>query len=1031
MTVEPTDSELRMANLLIRLHSPDQTDSANDAEIETELDDLSFEEVQQLHAVNNCLLMLDDVRAIETDSTLRGEANTTVRVSSGSPKPVPAKVARYEIGELIGRGGFASVYSALDPELNRRVAIKIPHAGVLELPDARERFQREARAAATLSHPAIVPVFESGVADGTHFIAFEFCEGESLAAYLESNSKLSSNVAAKVVSTLAEALHHAHQRGVIHRDMKPGNILISSAKLQSENPDSIAGAVQIADFGLVRFDQPDSNDQSLTMDGAVVGTPAYMSPEQASGKGEIGPASDIFSLGVVLYQLLTGVVPHKKPTHLETLNSIVSDEPAGPRTINSGVATDLEAICLKCIRKEPDKRYQNAFELHRDLERWLADLPVSARRISQFETAIRWCRRNPAIAASMTVAILSLAIGATLATMNWLEAERERAAAVTAQNEAALEARRRTELLDAFVDTYRQINRTPGSRDLSLDTMLKLTRDQVSTRLVEDPVAQAEMFAMLADCFSGIGAYEDAASCLELELQILEDEKSDLELICSKRTGLMMTYRRCDRFEDALALQSDTVEMCRSNAGENAPLTIRHRTQEAMCLFFAGQRERAIEQLQQLFGETEVAVNDAELRAFVANRLALLLNRTNRSENVVAIFENLIPALEIELDRLNGELISTRQNLARAYRNTRQFEDAIKLQNSVIDARLENGATALEAQRTLVAILNEAGEYEQAKVSSEKVVDHLVAGLGLDHPRTLDAMISHSVQVRDATGVAQAIELQKDICERCERTIGSSNLLTIEARMALAKSYRLIGNAELAVESSEAAAAGFAMVESPFFSTEESILRDTARSLAVVGLVDQSLSTFEQLYQLRCDEYGKTGPTTLQVRIEAAFQLLRIRDFAAAGEMLQQILVDGKPRSSSHACLLAYAMFEQGRTDEALELIEQNDLTRARSPLRPVARNLYGACLAVTDTSQETESLLLDSYEDIHDSWIAYRPDTYESALVRTQTRFVIEDAARRIADFYATTGDENKRVTWQDKINSLNESIPAIRLED
>ncbi len=324
----------------------------------------------------------------------------------------PGTFGRFQSLSLVGQGGFAHVFRAFDPVLDREVALKIPKPQVLVSQEATIRFQREAKAAAMLSHPAIVPVFESGAIGPIAFIASQYCPGETLATWLvlqDGASKIKTT--AQILAKLAEAIHYAHQRGVVHRDLKPANILVG----RGDEP--IADRIRITDFGLAK--QLETDDATLTVDGAVVGTPAYMSPEQAMGAMKITHSTDIWSLGVILYQMLTGKLPFSKQNHLQTLKSLENDRLVSPRTINPSVPADLNAICETCLAKSPSDRFKTAFDLESDLKRWLEGLPISVRPVSQFQHLIRWTKRNPTVAAALAFAFGCFVVGLSLTTWKW------------------------------------------------------------------------------------------------------------------------------------------------------------------------------------------------------------------------------------------------------------------------------------------------------------------------------------------------------------------------------------------------------------------------------------------------------------------------------------------------------------------------------------------------------------------------------------------------------------------------------------
>lgn len=322
------------------------------------------------------------------------------------------ELGRFEIVKAIGQGGFAKVFLAIDPLLDRQVALKIPKPHVLFSVEARERFQREAKAAAVLSHPSIVPVFESGSFGPITYIASGYCPGPTLAEWINENGdSIEPVISAQIMIRLADAIQHAHQRGVIHRDLKPANILVEDG----ESP--IDERVRITDFGLAK--QLEADDSGISVCGEVVGTPAYMSPEQAIGSPSIDGQTDIFSLGAIFYELLTGKIPFKRSNNLLTLRAVETESPARPRQLNSLVPKDLEAICLKCLAKDPSERYENAHSLARDLENAVAGRATVARPVTRTERMFRWAKRNPALAISQVCAFLFLVIGLTIATWQW------------------------------------------------------------------------------------------------------------------------------------------------------------------------------------------------------------------------------------------------------------------------------------------------------------------------------------------------------------------------------------------------------------------------------------------------------------------------------------------------------------------------------------------------------------------------------------------------------------------------------------
>lgn len=328
-------------------------------------------------------------------TVLAGSAASTAGAGSAAAEAadVPRQVGRYQVRARVGAGAFGAVYRAHDPQLDREVALKVPHPGALADPKAVERFLREARAAARLRHPSVVPLYDAGRDGDVSYLAAAFIDGHTLAEKT-AEARLPFRRAAEVVRALAEGLAYAHKQGIVHRDVKPANVLLDAQ-----------GRPHLTDFGLA---YRQGMAERLTQDGALLGTPAYMAPEQAAGPGgEPLPASDQYSLGAVLYELLCGRTPFSGPAEV-VLANILRQDPAPPRRVNPNVPRDLETVCLKALARRPEQRYPSCQDLADDLRRWLESEPIKARRQGPAERVVRWCGRRPVLAGLGAVAAVAL-----------------------------------------------------------------------------------------------------------------------------------------------------------------------------------------------------------------------------------------------------------------------------------------------------------------------------------------------------------------------------------------------------------------------------------------------------------------------------------------------------------------------------------------------------------------------------------------------------------------------------------------------
>ena len=408
-------------------------------------------------------------------TTVEGAMTETTHPALPHAAPV---VPGYEIERELGRGGTGVVYLARQVSLNRRVALKVLRdAGA---GDAADRFRTEAEAIARLRHPNIVQIFEVGETAASPHLVLEYAEGGSLADLL-TGAPLPPRVAAEVVETLTRAVHTAHEQGIVHRDLKPANILLVPTEGRPATEPAADPATRLAqfipklgDFGLVK--RLDATRHTTT--GVVVGTPSYMAPEQAAGRSDVGPGADVYALGSILYELLTGRPPFVGPTPLETVLQVIGDEPVAPRELQPRLPRDLETVCLMCLRKSPARRYPTAAALADDLARFLASRPIWARPTGWTERLVKWARRRPAAAIGAGAGWVLLATGTVFGVQLHWSAEEARRSEAAANREREISLAQEQAARDAVAEFYTLVSenrllREPGMEGLRRELLAK------------------------------------------------------------------------------------------------------------------------------------------------------------------------------------------------------------------------------------------------------------------------------------------------------------------------------------------------------------------------------------------------------------------------------------------------------------------------------------------------------------------------------------------------------------------------------
>jgi eukaryotic-like serine/threonine-protein kinase len=637
----------------------------------------------------------------------------------------PAAVRYFGDYELMGelaRGGMGIVYYAQQATLHRGVALKIIRSGHLATARELARFHLETQAAAHLDHPNIVPLYEAGEHEGHAFFSMKLIEGGNLAEWnLDRHSRDRDwlRQSARIVAKVAHAVHHAHQRGVLHRDIKPGNILLDPA-----------GDPHLTDFGLARLF---ISGPEATTTQTIVGTPSYMAPELAGGT-QATTAADIYSLGAVLFELLTGRPPVEGPNALDILDQLKTTEPPKPSTLNREIDPDLETVCLKCLARDSSHRYLTAEHFAEDLELWLAGEPVLARPVSRPQRLVKWVRRNRALAGVTGAAVLALLVGLAAVMWQWSRAEQnariamenaERAGQSAAA--AAREAHRSRTVAHVLKEMLQGIR---PSIALGRDTTLFLeiveaTAARLAVSLAEEPEVEAELRSVLGMAYEELGEYEKAEAMHREALKLRQAHLGEHRDTANALVNLSSVLRSYSYFAASETFSLHPLPGLREKleeAGELVRMAIAMRQKLGMSeaevagaqgalgtvLYFQRNLEEAERVSRQALKRLERLLPPDHPHVLTArNNLALILGDLDKLEEAEAIYRDLLSFRRQQLASHHPELATLLLNMGLVLKRQNRFAEAEAAYTEAVEIERQ-----LQRARhsSLPALLSELGE---------------------------------------------------------------------------------------------------------------------------------------------------------------------------------------------------------------------------------------------------------------------------------------------------------------------------------
>ena len=674
------------------------------------------------------------------------------------------RIGDYDLIELIAQGGMGVVYQARQRSLNRIVALKLLLGGAHASEDFKKRFQQEAETAAKLQHPNIIPIYEVGVHEGRPYFSMELVAGANLAR-LTRDQPLPARKAASYLESLAETMHYAHEQGVVHRDLKPSNILIGA----DDRP-------RITDFGLARRLDEDS---SLTLSGEMLGTPGYLPPEQASAKkGATGPHSDVYALGAVLHFLLTGRPPFLAGTLADTLHQVLFTEPVSLRRLNPAIPQDLETICMKCLEKEPARRYTSAQALAQDLRRFLEGKSILAKPASAPEKLVKWYRREPLVAGLLTLTVLVLLLGLSVSTWLLIKERRARLAVVQEKSRADEQAAI-AQAVNEFVanDLIRQASTEaqadaglPPNPNLTVREALHRAGEKIGDRFQDQPLVEAAVRSAIGDAFAGLGEPERAVPHLERVVELLRSVRgSNAVETAEAMDSLSQAYQDADRINDAVPMFEQSVRLVRAKLGLQHPNTLVMMNNLASAYRQAGKTNEAValfEETVKLKQATQGRDHPDTLTAM--GNLAVACQSAGQLDRAIQVFEETLRLEKSRLGPIHPSTLSTMANLGSAYRAAGKLDLAVPLMRETLALQRTNlGVGHFKTQRTMDGLALtcwDAGRRDEALALFQELLQIRETTLGTNHFLTLQTSARLGSAFLTQTNLPEAERLLLRVC---------------------------------------------------------------------------------------------------------------------------------------------------------------------------------------------------------------------------------------------------------------------------
>ena len=879
------------------------------------------------------------------DATRTGSLTTHADTAAApSIRSLPTFIGRYRILRLIGEGGMGNVYEAEQAQPRRIVALKIIKPG-FATPELLRRFDQESQALGRLQQQGIAQIYDAGTADSgvgpQPFFAMELVRGQSLVRYAEAN-RLTTGQRLEMMAKVCDAVHHAHQRGIIHRDLKPGNILVEAS-----------GQPKILDFGVARVTDSDSQATRNTDVGQLLGTLAYMSPEQVlADPSELDIRSDVYALGVILYELLAGRLPYTVSRRVhEAIQTIREDDPAPLGSINRSYRGDVETIVAKALDKDKARRYASAAELAADIRRHLSDDPIVARPASATYQLQKFARRHKALVLGAAAVFVVLVSGVVASSWQALRAGRAEIAALRERDRATAAERTATKERDRALSAE-QTATSEEARALAAETR---AIEERNTAVTEKQRADTESAAakaiseflqndLLAQASANAQAGPDTTADPDIKVRTALDraaarveEKFSKQpvLEASIRDTIGDTYLKLGLYQEAQQQLERAFDLRRRTLGESHADTLTSMTKMGTLHWQRGKLDQAEQVLVKAL-EIQRRVSGEEGRGTLLsmNELGLVYRDQGKFVEAERLFTRGLEVGRRVLGEENPDTLSMMNNLAQAYRGQGKLAEAESLYSKVLDVRLrvlgEDHPSTLTSMNNLAGMYRTRGKLEQAELLHVKALETRRRVMGEDHPGTLLSMSNLAIIYREQRKFEQAEALMTKALDVRRRVLGDEHPDTLSSMNALGVLYQTQNKFEQALALSEKVLE----IRRRVMGEQHPETLTSMNNLAVLnarrGQSAQAAELFTQVIDLQRRLRGDEHPETLRSMSNLGVLYRGMGKYAEAEPLLlkaeearRRLLGDGHPdlRITIEALVQLYERWE--KPDKAAQWRQQ------------------------------------------------------------------------------------------------------------